>query len=539
MKKLFFIGIIFLIFPLFIGAQPEKVVPSAVKKVIVYPFGAQMESEVTFPLQKGQMRIKLPGLTTAINEESIRIISDGNFTILNVQYSVDYLNDLDKGAETKKLMDQIDELNNKIEDEQLALKIIREKIDFLNVNRQISGKTEGVSAETFKNMNQIYATNYENLNLDALKRERKIQEYNEELDKLNAQLETVSTHIGIPSGTIVVTIDVDQPKTAKMKFSYFTWAASWTPTYDIRFTGFDKPLEVTYFANVRQYTDINWNNVELALSTAKTQISAQIPYLNPYFLEYQYDVIEVMGNNVSKGYFNFEDSIVPTTGGIPASYDDISFKPATTSFTSSTETIKEYKVSNLQSIPSNPSNFTSVTYGEGTLKASYDYRSIPKLSENVFLIAQISDWGDADLNSGLAKLYLENSYVGKSNINTQQFTDTLDISFGVDNNVTIKREKVTTFSEKVLAGSTIKETIGYKITIRNNKSYAITTSVYDQIPISVDENIKVEMIEISEGQHDKESGKVTWKLDLKPNETKTVILKYSVKYPKDKQVKVQ
>jgi len=89
MKKLFFIGIIFLIFPLFIGAQPEKVVPSAVKKVIVYPFGAQMESEVTFPLQKGQMRIKLPGLTTAINEESIRIISDGNFTILNVQYSVD------------------------------------------------------------------------------------------------------------------------------------------------------------------------------------------------------------------------------------------------------------------------------------------------------------------------------------------------------------------------------------------------------------------------------------------------------------------
>jgi uncharacterized protein (TIGR02231 family) len=324
MKKLFFIGIIFLIFPLFIGAQPEKVVPSAVKKVIVYPFGAQMESEVTFPLQKGQMRIKLPGLTTAINEESIRIISDGNFTILNVQYSVDYLNDLDKGAETKKLLDQIDELNNKIEDEQLALKIIREKIDFLNVNRQISGKTEGVSAETFKNMNQIYATNYENLNLDALKRERKIQEYNEELDKLNAQLETVSTHIGIPSGTIVVTIDVDQPKTAKMKFSYFTWAASWTPTYDIRFTGFDKPLEVTYFANVRQYTDINWNNVELALSTAKTQISAQIPYLNPYFLEYQSEY--QWHNNgatyksdtirMSYGYFNAEDIAMinsPTT----------------------------------------------------------------------------------------------------------------------------------------------------------------------------------------------------------------------------------
>ncbi|MBP1672411.1 MAG: hypothetical protein H6Q25_226 [Bacteroidetes bacterium] len=535
MKKLFYVGIMFLFLPLFIAAQPEKVIPSTVKKVIVYPAGAQLESEVTFPIQKGPMRIKLPGLTTTLNEESIRIISDGSFTILNVQYSIDYLNDLDKGAETQKLVDQIDDLKNKVEDEQLALKIIREKIDFLNVNRQITGKTEGVNAETFKTMNQIYGTNYETLNLEVLKRERKIQEYNETLIKLNAQLETVSNHTGIPSGTIVVTIDGEQAKTAKMRFSFFSWAASWSPTYDIRFTGFNKPLEITYFANIRQFTGIDWNNVELSLSTAKTQVSAQIPFLNPYYLAYQDNVIEVAYDFESDVSTFMWDTLRLKTGGIPESY---SYTPTLTDFTSSTETIKEYKVENPQSIPSS-TNFTSVTYGEGLLNASYDYRSIPKLSENVFLIAQISDWGDAELNTGLAKLYLENSYVGKSNINTSHFTDTLDISFGVDNNVTVKREKVTTYSEKVFAGSTIKETVGYKITIRNNKSYAITTSVFDQIPISVDENIKVEMLEISEGQFDKESGKVVWKLDLKPNETKTVILKYSVKYPKDKQVKVQ
>jgi uncharacterized protein (TIGR02231 family) len=537
MKNQLLIGVFVLFLPLFLGAQPEKVIPSTVKKVIVYPSGAQLESEVSFPLQKGPMRIKLPGLTTTLNEESIRIISDGSFTILNVQYSIDYLNDLDKGAETQKLVDQIDDLKNKVEDEQLALKILREKIDFLNVNRQITGKTEGVNAETFKTMNQIYGTNYETLNLEVLKRERKIQEYNETLIKLNAQLETVSNHTGIPSGTIVVTIDGEQAKTAKMRFSFFSWAAAWSPTYDIRFTGFNKPLEITYFANIRQFTNIDWNNVELSLSTAKTQVSAQIPSLNPYYLEYQTD-FQWMRNGNTNIKTLYDSAIYVEPGFV--SYEDMEtdYAPTLTDFTSGTETIKEYKVENPQSIPSS-TNFTSVTYGEGLLNASYDYRSIPKLSENVFLIAQISEWGDAELNTGLAKLYLENSYVGKSNINTSHFTDTLDISFGVDNNVTVKREKVTTYSEKVFAGSTIKETVGYKITIRNNKSYQITTSVYDQIPVSVDENIKVEMLEISEGQFDKESGKVFWKLDLKPNETKTVILKYSVKYPKDKQVKVQ
>jgi uncharacterized protein (TIGR02231 family) len=538
MKKQFFIGIFVLLFPFLLWAQPEKVIPSAVKKVIVYPIGAQMESEVTFQVQKGQMKIKLPGLTTTLNEESIRIVSDGSFTILNVQYSIDYLNELDKGVEAEKLLEKINDLKNKIEDEQLWLKIIREKIDFLNVNRQITGKTEGVNAETFKMMTQIYGNNYETLTLDALKRERKIEEYNEELIKLNSQMETITNHTGIPSGTIVVTIDGEQAKTAKMRFSFFSWAASWSPTYDIRFTGFNKPLEITYFANIVQYTNIDWNNVELSLSTAKTQVSAQIPFLNPYYLEYKEDnIIQVVENNVSYEWNVLSDTseIVETSLDFSVDFEE---SPTLTDFTSGTETIKEYKVENPQSIPSS-TNFTSVTYGEGILNASYDYRSIPKLSENVFLIAQISDWGDAELNTGLAKLYLENSYVGKSNINTSHFTDTLDISFGVDNNVTVKREKVTTYSEKVFAGSTIKETVGYKITIRNNKSYQITTSVYDQIPISVDENIKVEMLEISDGQFDKESGKVVWKLDLKPNETKTVILKYSVKYPKDKQVKVQ
>lgn len=539
MKKLSIILFLILVSPILIFAQFEKVLPSAIKKATIYPQGAQLQNEVSFPIQKGQMKIKLTGLTYNLNEESIRIISDGSFTILNVQYQTDYINELDKDAETKKLMDKIDELKSKVEEEEVWVKIIKEKIDFLTVNKQINGKNEAINPETFKTMNQIYGSNYETLALDALKRQRLIQKYKDELAKLTAQLQTISNQTGTPSGTIIVVIDGKQAKTAKMVFSYYTWNASWYPSYDIRFTGFNKPLEITYFANIQQNTGVEWKDVDIVLSSAKTQVSAQIPFLSPYYLTY-FQPVSVTNTSVYQKGAAVSYDMAVTEGSVNRGKDAGYFSPAPQQSVASatSETVKEYIVQNPQTIISSQ-NTTAVTYGEGTLNAVYDYQTIPKLSENVYLIARILDWGKADLTSGMAKLYLENSYVGKSMINTSQFSDTLDISFGVDNNVTIKREKITTFSEKTFTGSNVKETVGFKITIRNNKSYAITTSVFDQIPISTDEKIVVDLIESSKGDLTKETGKIEWKLNLQPNETKTVTIKYSVKYPKDKKVIVQ
>ncbi|MDX9891920.1 MAG: DUF4139 domain-containing protein [Bacteroidales bacterium] len=539
MKKLSIILFLILVSPILIFAQFEKVLPSAIKKATIYPQGAQLQNEVSFPIQKGQMKIKLTGLTYNLNEESIRIISDGSFTILNVQYQTDYINELDKDAETKKLMDKIDELKSKVEEEEVWVKIIKEKIDFLTVNKQINGKNEAINPETFKTMNQIYGSNYETLALDALKRQRLIQKYKDELAKLTAQLQTISNQTGTPSGTIIVVIDGKQAKTAKMVFSYYTWNASWYPSYDIRFTGFNKPLEITYFANIQQTTGVEWKDVDIVLSSAKTQVSAQIPFLSPYYLTY-FQPVSVTNTSVYQKGAAVSYDMAVTEGSVNRGKDAGYFSPAPQQSVASatSETVKEYIVQNPQTIISSQ-NTTAVTYGEGTLNAVYDYQTIPKLSENVYLIARILDWGKADLTSGMAKLYLENSYVGKSMINTSQFSDTLDISFGVDNNVTIKREKITTFSEKTFTGSNVKETVGFKITIRNNKSYAITTSVFDQIPISTDEKIVVDLIESSNGNLTKETGKIEWKLNLQPNETKTVTIKYSVKYPKDKKVIVQ
>ncbi len=167
--------------------------------------------------------------------------------------------------------------------------------------------------------------------------------------------------------------------------------------------------------------------------------------------------------------------------------------------TSKREISNEYSVETPQTIVSNDKTST-IIFKETKLNSTFEYQTIPLLTEHVFLIGKISDWYKTDLLDGEANIYLENSYVGKSFINTQQFNDTLDISFGVDNNISVKREKLSDFSESQLIGLNRKVTVAYKLTIRNNKTYSITAKVFDQIPVTTIKDIQVETIDISAGK---------------------------------------
>lgn len=209
-----------------------------------------------------------------------------------------------------------------------------------------------------------------------------------------------------------------------------------------------------------------------------------------------------------------------------------------TTIVSKRETSDEYDVESTQTIVSNNKTVT-ISYKEAEIPATYEYQSIPVQSENVFLIGRIPEWYKADFISGEANIYLENSFVGKSTIQTDVVKDTLEISFGTDNRITVKRERLPEFSENQLVGPNRKETIGYRISVRNNKTYAVVVKVVDQIPVSTTREIQVDTLELSGGKPDQETGKVTWDLKLNANESKDLLLKYAVKYPKEKRVVVE
>lgn len=602
MKKLILAIGLLIAYSALLLCQTEKEITSTIKNITIYTQGAQIENEAIVPLQQGQMVLKFTGLSPYIKKESIRIEGDGLFTIQNVQHQNDFVNELEKNKETGAIRTKIEEYQNKIEYEQTLINILVDKLDFLKTNKEVTGKDQAINPDVFNSLNLIYGNNIESLTLEKLKKERLLKEYNKEVNKLNSQLNYLNNRIDLPSGTIIVSIDAKQSKSSKIIISYLVDKARWYPSYDIRFISIDKPLIVTYKANISQNTGVDWTNVNIVLSTAKTNISAQIPTLSPFYLQFYYPKYDVStalqgrvagvqisespnaikANNVVsiRGVSSIDGSNKPlyVVDGVPR--DDISYldpdeiggievlKDASATaiygskgsngvvlvttkrvdynaeeenaslpltVTSKREISNEYSVETPQSIISNDKTNT-IIFKETKLSSTFEYQTIPLLTEHVFLIGKVNDWYKTDLLDGEANIYLENSYVGKSMINTQQFKDTLDISFGVDNNINVKREKLTDFSESQLIGVNRKVTMAYRVTIRNNKSYPINAKVFDQIPVTTTKEIQVEIIDISGGKQDVNTGQVTWDLELQPNEVKDLIIKYSVKYPKDKNV---
>lgn len=208
--------------------------------------------------------------------------------------------------------------------------------------------------------------------------------------------------------------------------------------------------------------------------------------------------------------------------------------PIITSFIENQTTV-EIEVTEPYSIASNGEK-SRVELKNYEIPAQYQYKAIPKLENDAFLIAQLSDWSQYSLLEGESNLYFEQGFVGRSILNTGSLEDTLSISMGRDRSILINREKISEFSQKRTIGSNITESRGYAITIRNNKSQSISILVQDQIPVSVNSDISVEATELSKGKLDPQTGIVSWELQIPPGEQEVLNLRYEVKYPKREKV---
>jgi hypothetical protein len=66
----------------------------------------------------------------------------------------------------------------------------------------------------------------------------------------------------------------------------------------------------------------------------------------------------------------------------------------------------------------------------------------------------------------------------------------------------------------------------------------VKLALSDQVPVSQDNQVTVNQGQISPKptEFDKDTGKLTWKMDLNPNEKKVVDLEYTIDWPADKMI---
>lgn len=202
------------------------------------------------------------------------------------------------------------------------------------------------------------------------------------------------------------------------------------------------------------------------------------------------------------------------------------------------QTTVEFEIDIPYSIKSDNKSYV-VDMANYNLPANFKYFCVPKIDNDAFLIANISDWEKYNLLEGEANIFFENTYVGKTLLDIRYATDTLQISLGRDKNVSVKREKVKDFSTKQFIGNRKEESRAWSIVVKNNKTQKIDMLIFDQVPVSTSEEIKVEVSEISGAKHNLETGEIKWDFSIEPNVNKKFELIYSVKYPKNRNLIIE
>lgn len=193
------------------------------------------------------------------------------------------------------------------------------------------------------------------------------------------------------------------------------------------------------------------------------------------------------------------------------------------------------------SIPGNGKS-QNITIAKNEYPATYKYYCVPKLDTKVYLVAETNqDLAKLNLLSGDANVSFGGSFVGTTYINANADVKKLSFTLGEDKGIVCQRKKVKDFSSRKTLGSDIKVVSTFEITIKNNKAKKISITVNDQYPISTNKKIDVELLEetTKATTSSETTGIMTWNYELGAGQSQKITLSYSVKYPKDMNLKLE
>ncbi len=533
MKKYLFVALFSIALSSSVIEGQEKYVQCPVSHVTVFRQGAQLSGDAAVTLQPGTWDYVAGGLSPYIDPNSIQVRGEGDFMITGVTHRNNYLENPSESEEIRSLRDRIDALQAKIEDEGTAMEVLLEKERFLKANYDVVTEKSTITPEQIKSLIDIYGTSMESVKGAILKKTRVIREYTKEKEKLEQQLAGTVDRSKMPTGEIVVTITGTKPATGKLKMSYVVMNAGWQPSYDIRVDDISDPAVIIYKANIWQNSGVEWKDVKVSLSNAAPMTAGSLPVLNPWFIDFYQEY--ALNEMVVTGYgtrakpaaraAKAEDAVMmemQESAPLPVtvSESNISFSfdvnvPKTIATGGKPETVELQRL---------------------TVPATYSYAATPRIASSAYLMGYITEWDKYNLLPGESNIYFSNTFTGKGYINTAELTDTLPVSLGADNSITVKRDRRTDFTSQKLIGTNRVETLSFLISVRNNKSKAVNVKLRDQLPLPQNSDITVEAVELSGGKQNISTGEVTWDLSVAPRETKEIVFTYSVRYPKNRKV---
>ncbi|TYP95059.1 hypothetical protein LX73_0354 [Fodinibius salinus] len=492
--------------------------PSTIEHATVFRSGAQIRRSVEITLQEGINEVSLDGLTNSLSENSITVSANQPVTLLSVQKQTHSPTVTDS---LHSLQESLENIKTNISKKKAEQKVLNYELDILMDNRKLQKGNEKISVSELKQAMQYFREQLTDIEQGKIKIQDTIDELSAKKEKVQKKIDKIQQEQQRKSAVILAEIRSKKQQTITLQFSYFTSRAGWKPRYDLRVNNIADPVQLTYKADVYQSTGINWDNISLSISSANPRSNTTLPSFEPSFLSF-YESPTARANMQAREANMDAAANTPKMSGVETSV-------------SQNQTSFQFDIAVPYSVPGNGSAKT-VTAKEYSIPTNYEYYAMPKANKTAYLTAHIADWENRNLLSGPMNLYFEQKFVGQSSLNPNTANDTLTVSLGKDENIALERTRIKKFSEKNFFGNKVRETKAWRLTVKNNKKRTVKLKLVDQIPVSTNEDIKVNLQERSGAQYESSTGKLHWTLNLEPGQSQNKQIRYVLEYPSGKKI---
>lgn len=542
--KRFFV-LIGLCLGLVLPMQAQKQISAKLTEATVYLRGAALTHTASATLKSGSQEVIIDGLSPDIEINSLKVKANG-VLISATEFSTDYLTPREQATHIKKLQDSLDLYQDQLKETLNELTIYAQMLKLVTDGTQnnMSQKEGTVSIADINANMELYRTKAAELQKSIDKDNKKIEKLRQTITRLTNQIKQDETDNSQLNGMLRLSISVPENITTTFTISYFTNMAQWVPCYDINIPSMDKTITLQSKAKVRQVTGLDWENVKLTLSNATPNRSTVAPVFKAWFLSFQRSQPNRYGS-VAKGYTALSNSVSYSTDeSARSTLEGVSSAPGQNPLVMSDFVEVEdqdiqvtYAIAVPYDIPGNGKE-KLIDLKSYDIKADFKYYSVPKLSDETYLIAMLSDYEKYNLLPGEATVTFNNTFVGRTTLRPNDTESQITLTLTTEPRMTVKREKQRDYCSTKHVGNSTTVTQSYKITVKNNLNRTAKLTLKEQYPISNDKDIEVKDVTVTpNATYDKKDiGVVTWDVELNPSETRTFVVTYSVKHPTDRTI---
>jgi uncharacterized protein (TIGR02231 family) len=524
----------------------EKDVASHIAQVTVFQDRALVQRTIKTRVEAGDTTLVIRHLPTNLITHSLRVKGTGDvpITIGSVESKKVIARELVR-EEEKRLAEALETLRDKKKTITNRINALRTQLKFIEslgqsmpnkLNEELlAGKVDPAKwREASQAVGSGAEATYKNIQEAEIAQrqiDKEIQQKEKELMQIQTgRKETVQVRINLAA---------TQAGSADLSLEYQVYGAHWSPLYDARLSVEDARVSLVQMAQVTQFTGEDWSNVQLTLSTAQPSEGAQIPEVEPWFIDFVHKP-----KPVPQPQPIFDQEMPAAVAPAEKAQPRAARKPAPvqheTAQAVAGEFSAEYKISGVVSVPADnsPHKFTIKQY---EFAAQLGAQAVPKRSPRAYLYARLKYNEDIPLLPGSVAIFRDNAYITNTHLKMLQPGESMQFPFGVDDKVEIEFQiKKDKRYQEGLINKTTKVEREYSTTVTNHHKRNLDIVILDQIPNAKDERISIKRLEnmtppTKENYDDKE-GVLAWQYDYKANEKKTIKFGYTVEYPRDQRI---